>query len=191
VLLPRAPPPRELPPIGLPSAPVPPGQARVVLDTTDGPMRVSVQSDPTFVPPGADRPPSRAGELCITPCVADLPMGRYRLFLSSTGADSRGDTDDILLGHGTTVYRRAPGKYETPSLTNAIPPAILVTLGIVLVVWSPLVAAATDDSGTRTAGIALTGLGLASLVGGGIWLYDSRRAVEQEGATTLWQEPAQ
>ncbi len=179
-----------MPAITLPSTPVPSGQARVVLDATDGPMRVSVQSDPTFVPPGADRPPSRAGELCVTPCVVDLPVGRYRLFLSSTGPESHGDTDDILLEQGTTVYRRAPGKYETPSLTNAIPPALLVTLGIVLVVCSPLVAAATDDSGTRTAGIALTGLGVASLVGGGIWAYDTRRAVQQDGATTLWQEPA-
>jgi hypothetical protein len=187
-LEPRSPPPRQMPAVALPPTPLAPGQARVVFEGIDGPMRLSVQSDPTFVPPGADRAPSRVGELCVTPCVADLPAGRYRLFLAPTGSVSSGDTDDITVSPGLTVYRRAPGKYETPSFANAIPPALLLTVSLVLTVWAPLIAAASNDSGTRTGWLAVAGLAVAGDIGGGFWLYDSRRAIQQQGATTLWQE---
>ena len=45
----------------------------------------------------------------------------------------------------------------------------------------------TDD-GARTGALVLTGAGVAAIIGAGIWLYDSRRAVQQQGATTVWQE---
>jgi hypothetical protein len=188
VLAPRTPPARQMPAVALPESPLSPDQARVVLDTTDGPMRLTVQSDPSFVPPGADRAPSRVGELCTTPCVADLPVGRYRLFLAPTGGASTGDADDITLSHGLTIYRRAPGKYETPSLTNAIPPAVLLAASLVLTVLAPLAAASASDNGGRTGALVLTGLGVAGLIGGGLWLYDARRATQQEGATAVWQQ---
>jgi hypothetical protein len=161
----------------------------VVLDTTDGPMRVTAQADSTFVPPGASVAPSRTGELCLTPCVADLPTGRYRLFMSSAGGE-RGDTDDLLVREGTTVYRRAPGKYETPSISNRVPPALVLTLGLVLTSVGLVVAAGSStssQSSSMTVGFLLTGLGGAMAVGGGFWLYDASRAVRQSGATTVWQ----
>jgi hypothetical protein len=120
-----------------------------------------------------------------------LPVGRYRLFLSST-ADSTGDSDDIVLPQGLTVYRRAPGKYETPSFANVVGPAALLIAGIVLVSIGPVVATAgavgNNDTGATAAGVAMTVGGIAAAIGGGIWLYDARRAVQQEGATTAWQE---
>src|SRR5262245_10972846 len=83
ILPPRAPPPRAAPPISVPSVPVPEGFGRVVLHGTDGPMRISVRADESFIPPGMSVPPTRSGELCVTPCVVDLPAGRYKLFLVS------------------------------------------------------------------------------------------------------------
>ncbi len=191
VLPPRTPPERQVPNVALPQRAPAGGEGRVVLDTTDGPMRVTVQSDPTFVPTGFDRPPSRVGELCITPCVADLPVGRYRLFLSSTTAEATGDTDDLTLGAGLTVYRRAPGKYETPSFSNALPPALLLSVSVLAVSLGTMfgsLAIATGDSRAATGSLIVAGLGVAGCIGGGIWLYDARRAIQQNGATTTWQE---
>jgi hypothetical protein len=160
----------------------------VILDTTDGPMHVTAQADPGFVPPGASAAPSRTGELCLTPCAADLPTGRYRLFMSSVDG-GHGDTDDLIVREGTTVYRRAPGKYETPSVSNRVPPALVMTLGVVLTSVGLVVAAGSSPSSrdATTSGLLLTGLGGAMAVGGGIWLYDASRAVRQSGSTTVWQ----
>jgi hypothetical protein len=161
----------------------------VVLDTTDGPMRVTAQADSSFVPPGSSVAPSRTGELCLTPCAADLPTGRYRLFMSSVDGE-HGDTDDLIVREGTTVYRRAPGKYETPSISNRVPAALVLSLGLVLTSVGLVVAAGSStssQSSSMTGGLLLTGLGGAIAVGGGFWLYDASRAVRQSGATTVWQ----
>ena len=192
VLDPRTPPAREMPAVALPSTPPAPGAARVVLDTLDGPMRVSVQSDTTFVPPGSSRPPSRVGDLCVTPCVADIPAGRYTLFLAPTAANARGDTDDAIFGEGLNVYRRAPGKYETPSLGGLVLPGIVMVAGWVLATFGMVLAIAANgpnaDTNRAVGGIML-GTGVAAGIGGIIWMYESNRATQQDGATTAWRVP--
>lgn len=195
VLEPRAPPGREMPAVNLPATPPPVGEGRVVLDAIDGPMNVTVQADTTFVPPGATVAPSRTGELCVTPCAADLPLGRYRLFLSSRDGE-HGDTDDLVVSQGVTVYRRAAGKYVSPSVANRILPASVFVLGLVVASVGLAVSEGTTtaqsgtsgSSGTPVAGLVLLGLGVAMAIGGGIWTYDASRAVQQQGATTTWQE---
>src|SRR5690349_9664732 len=113
VLAPRALPARKLPRIELPAQPPAEGFGRVVIDTTDGAMDVVAQSLQTFA--GAATQPAQAGLLCRTPCVVDLPYGRYTLYFSGlAGDESRGDVAPLEVHAGLTVLRRAPGKYETP-----------------------------------------------------------------------------
>jgi hypothetical protein len=163
------------------------GYGRVLLHGTDGPMRIVAQADASFVPPGHSVPPTRTGDLCAsTPCVADLPVGRYKLYLSSAdGAFKHGDTDDLTVTEGVTYYVRAPGRYEPPEWIRVYP-LVLVTAAAALIVTGAVVAA--ENEGTpRAAGIAMLGGGAVLGVWGGIELYDASRAKQQDGATTVWR----
>jgi hypothetical protein len=186
VLPPRTPPPRVMPNVAMPASQVPVHHGRVVLDVVDGPMRVDAKYDPSFVPPGGAPETARSGELCTTPCVVDLPRGRYRLYLSATAATDAGtgDVDDLVLGDGTYVYRRAPGRYKTPSIYNQIAPGALIVLGLTgMVIGSALL----SNEDTAVPGGLVLGAGVAATVGGGIWGYDATRAETQDGATTFWK----
>jgi hypothetical protein len=158
----------------------------VIVDTTDGPMRVTAQYDPSFVPPGAPPIAGRTGELCTTPCVADLPLGRYRLFFLAAQGESRGDSDDLQVAPGVTFYRRAPGTYTAPSINNQIPPTAIIILGVALLVTGSLMSARKDP---EAPGLVLLGAGFAATTAGGIWFYNASRAVQQQGATTTWTQP--
>jgi hypothetical protein len=181
-----------MPSVQLPPTPPAEGNGRVVLETTDGPMRIIAETDPVFVPPGAKAPPpSRSGELCVTPCVADLPVGKYRLFMSAEAGEQHGDTDDLLVGQGLTVYRRAPGKYTTPTIPDRIGPAAVLVLGAVLLsvgLSMATLSAAPNGNGDAVPGLLLGGAGIGLGIGGGVWLYEASRAVRQQGATTTWAE---
>jgi hypothetical protein len=187
-----------MPAVQLPPSPPPAGEGRIVLDTTDGPMHLSMASDPSFVPPNARAAPSRAGELCLTPCVADLPFGKYRLFMTGENGE-HGDTDDLIVGEGLTVYRRAPGKYTTPTIPERVGPAILLGLGITLFTVGLVMASSSAASSaaapqgsssgeSAVPGLLLGGAGVALSIGGGVWLYEASRAIRQRGATTSWTE---
>jgi len=175
-----------MPAIALPSTPIPPNHGRVVLDTTEGAMRVAAKYDPTFIPPGGSTEKGKSGELCITPCVVDLPFGKYRLFFSALdySETSLGDIDDLVVNEGLTIYRRAPGSYRTPSPVDQIAPGALLLVGAVALTASALTAAKTDNPG-MTAGLAVGG-GVA-LIGGGVWGYEQSRATQRDGSTTVWQ----
>ena len=172
--------------VRLPDTPLPAHRGRVVLDTTNGPMRISAKFDPTFTPPGDSTDRGVTGELCTTPCVVDLPVGKYRLFFSPTENDSSslGDTDDLIVNEGVTVYRRAPGLYRTPSPTDQIGPVALLVAGTVAATAGSI---AVKDDDSRAAGAGLLIGGGVALIGGGIWAYDRSRATQRDGATTVWQ----
>jgi len=184
-LAPAEAPPRLMPRVQLPNTPLAPNRGRVVLDTTRGPMRVTAKYDPSFVPPGGSGEKGVSGELCVTPCVVDLPVGRYRLFFSGIqGSESSfGDSDDLVVNEGTTIYRRAPGRYRTPSPVDQWGPAALGVVGTVAVI---LGAVASRD-GNGAAPTALIGGGAAAMIGSGIWAYDRSRATQQDGASTVWR----
>ena len=193
ILEPRTRPDPQMPAVALPPTLPPANQGRVVLDTTDGPMRITMQNDPTFRPPGTPPTGARTGELCITPCVVDLPLGRYRLFMTNVQGDPRGDSDDLEVTEGTTFYRRAPGTYTTPTIADGIAPATIALLGAVAIgVGGVLLASQTgshDQDNHSVEGGLLLGVGIAALIGGGIWVYDASRARQQDGATTSWRQP--
>jgi len=187
VLEPRSPPPHALPPIGLPSQPIPPGYGRVVLHSTDGPLRITARADVAFVPPGTNVPATRTGELCVTPCVADLPLGHYRLFMNSAdGSYAQGDTDDLRVGEGVTYHVRAPGKFEPPTWLPVLP-TVLVIVATGAFLGGVALVSQRDDS-QRTTGFILMGAGVGVGVAGGILYYDASRGARQDGATTEWTE---
>jgi hypothetical protein len=189
ILPPRTAPPRDVPALSQPGNPLPERYARIVLDTTDGPMRVEARNDPSFVPAGGPMTATRSGELCVTPCIVDLPVGRYRLYFSATehvDAGS-GDTDDLVVPEpGHYVFRRAPGQYRTPSIAEAIPPGAVIVLSSVALSAGLFIAGTNEDA--TTVGLGLSALGLAGGIAGGIWAYDASRATQQQGTTTFWRQ---
>ena len=185
-LPPREAPAHDVPSVALPQSALQPRTGRVVLEATDGPMRVIAKYDPSFIPPGGPVEHGRSGELCVTPCVVDLPIGKYRLFLSATeNIDAAaGDTDDLVVGEGLQVYRRAPGRYRTPSPTDALAPGAALVVSLLAVATGTVLMAKEDSRG------AATGLVVGGLVGGtlsGFWAYDKSRATQQDGATSTWR----
>ena len=185
-LAPRTPPPRDTPRVALPATPPAPRYGRVVLEATDGPMRIAAKYDPSFVPPGGATEQGKSGELCVTPCVVDLPVGKYRLFLSATEAvdASSGDTDDLIVGEGVQIYRRAPGRYRTPQPIDAVGPAAVVILSIAAFTAGSVLVAKED---TRAPGVGLIVGGAVGGILGSFWGYNAGRATQQDGATTAWQ----
>jgi hypothetical protein len=159
----------------------------VILDGTDGPMRITAQADTSFIPPGASAPPTRTGELCVrTPCIADLPVGRYKLYLSSAdGAFTHGDTDELVVTEGVTYYLRAPGKYEPPTWVPVLP-TLLATMAAAVVITGAALATSHEES-TQTTGFVVMGAGAALGIWGGFELYDASRAKTQAGTTTTWK----
>jgi hypothetical protein len=187
-LPPRAPPPRAAPPVTMPPNPPALGIARVVLGTTDGPMKIEARGDLEFVPPGTNYRPSHFGELCVTPCVIDLPVGRYKLYLRPEGTSNSGDVDVIDLREGMNYYVRAPGRFDPPQWLHVWPSVLAIAGVTAFSVGAGF--AFGRDSGARGAGAALMVGGVVITTTGGILIYDASRGSTQEGATTLWRESA-
>ncbi len=185
-LEPRLPPAHSLPTVALPATPPAALHGRVVLEATDGPMKVEAKFDPSFIPPGGATEHGRSGELCVTPCVVDLPVGKYRLFLSATEAvdAAAGDTDDLVVGEGVQVYRRAPGRYKTPRRIDALGPAAVLVVSLAALTLGGALLARGDS---RAPGAGLVIGGAVGGVLGGLWAYDASRATQQNGATSVWQ----
>jgi len=185
VLPPRAPPAAIPPPVLLPAERPRAGLGRLVIWTTDGPMRVVAQGQRGFQ--AAPSAGTREGDLCVTPCVVDVPPGPYRLYMrSDAGTGASGDVDDLLVSERLNYYVRAPGKFEHPTWVPGGATAI-ASLGLTLTIVGLLVAAGSRDS--RLPGLALTGLGLGVTIGGGVTVYEAQRGKIQQGATTTWSVP--
>ena len=183
VLPPRAPPAAMPPPVPLPAERPKPGLGRLVIWTTDGPMRVVAQGQRGFqVTPAAG---TREGDLCVTPCVVDIPPGPYRLYLRSEGGrGASGDVDDLLVSERLNYYVRAPGKFEHPTWVPG-GPVLISSLGLSLILAGALVAAGSSP----TPGLAIAGVGLGVTIGGGVLVYEAQRGQIQQGATTTWSVP--
>ncbi len=189
-LEPRTPPPQVTPTVALPTAPVLAGNGRVVLSTTDTAMKLTAQADTTFVPPGATIAPTRSGDLCTTPCVVDLPLGRYKLFMNAARANNdHGDVDELLVSPGINYYVRAPGKFEPPEWIPVVPTLLVVT-GAALLTGGAILAGSSDSTGGHVLGSSLIAGGLTVGIVGGVMSYNKSRATIQQGATTAWTVPA-
>jgi hypothetical protein len=182
MLPPRAPPDAVPPPVPLPATPPANDLARVVLFTTDGPMRVVAEAAPQF----QAREQPRSGQLCVSPCVVDVPPGRYTLFFENvTPGASGGDVDEMQVPPGLTYYLRAPGRFEHPTWIPWSPFLVGVAGVIVTSVGLGLAASGRD----ATPGLIVMGAGLGLTIGGAIYTYDAQRGSIQQGATTQWSLP--
>lgn len=190
---PRAPPPRIVPPVTMPSIAPAPGLGRVVLHSTDGALRVSARADTAFVPPGRNLPATRTGELCVTPCVVDLPPGEYKLFMTSADDSySRGDTDVLLVREGLTYYVRAPGRYEPRTWIPVVPSLVIVVGAALILSGAAMASSSASGSGDASStGVVLMAVGGGIGITGGVLMYNVSRARIQNGATTSWWMPPQ
>lgn len=119
--------------------------------------------------------------------MTDLPIGRYKLFMSSAdGSYDQSDTDTLEVREGLNYYLRAPGKFEEPTWIPVLP-TVLTVLGVAAIAGGA--ALASDSEDTRTTGLILAGGGLALTITGGVLMYDAQRGAIQKGATTTWTEP--
>jgi hypothetical protein len=187
ILPPRTPPDAVPPPVALPSSPPENNRGRVVLFTTDGPMRVVAEAPKQFAATGAE--PPRSGELCVSPCVVDIPPGHYKLYLEGVQPGGpTGDVDDLQVNPGLNYYLRAPGKFDQPTWIPWGPTLIAIAGGLVAtsgVLW----AASSANGGSATPGLVVFGAGLGILIGAGVYTYDAQRGTIQQGATTQWSVP--
>lgn len=189
-LEPRTAPARVAPAISVPREPIAAGSGRVVLGTTDTPMKITAQADTTFVPPGATIAPTRSGDLCTTPCIVDLPLGRYKLYMRGAGAaTAHGDVDELLVQPGVNYYVRAPGRFEPPEWIPIVP-TLLVIAGAGLFAGGAVLAATEDRVSSQVLGGTLMLGGVSLSVVGGVMSYNKSRATIQEGATSAWNVPA-
>ncbi len=196
VLPARSAPPKVVPAVALPSDTPPPGKARFILGTTDGPMRVRLQPEYLGGSPPGSRSTSRPTDLCTTPCVVDLAPGRYKLFLSSPdGAFGSRDSDIVQLDEGLNHYVRAPSK-DTASTIPTAPTIVIVTsvaatlVGQSLLLSRPWFSEPTSKQERKdNIGLGLEIFGLIGvLTGSVVYSYEKyeTRGVVQPGATTFW-----
>ena len=186
VLPARTAPERVRPQLSLPEVPPDPGRGRVVIATTDGPMDVTARYVEPFS--GAATGGSTSGPLCRTPCTRDLPFGRYTLYLSGLESDKgRGDAVDLEVRQGLNFFLRAPGKYETPESWPSGSVMLVVGGSLLMVVGLAVVLSNAENSATLGGGVAtMVGGGVLTLLGAS---QAQPRAIQQEGATTEWNEP--
>lgn len=198
---PRDPPTRDVRFVEAPLNEQDPDAARILFDTTDGPMRISAKEVISAHSNEVDVKKPRSGYVCTTPCWADLRRGRYSLYLSPPrdedfangivppGSPSTGDSDSIRVEPGRWVYRRAPGHFTPPQPADYVLPSLAVgasvlTLGVGATVWG-----VSRDPGAEVAAAAVTTAALAGAILGGIWLYRASRGEIQDGSTTFFPTP--
>ncbi len=169
---------------GEPSAkPVSRGEGRVLFGTTDGAMRVSVKKERDLGQEGGSQPRVQ-GYVCTTPCVADLPLGTYRVYLSpGEGSDlESGDSDTLTVKRGTWVYLRAPGQFNRVTVGETYLSAVVV-VGAALTV---LPGGGLLITGPRAVGGAVVAASVAGTIASGIWAHRLSRGTIQPGATTYF-----
>jgi hypothetical protein len=177
-----------------PAQPVPEGHGRLLVDTTDGSMSVNARFKQGFVAPGNKPSSSRQGELCTTPCGADLPFGRYELFLYAPGQHG-GDSFEVDVTEGTTHVLRAPTRTTAPTFVDTSS-GVMIAAGIALMSLSPaiLVAGVDEETDTISGGavagtVALFSVGAVLAIWGYLNNVEKTRGTTEPGASTIWRTP--
>lgn len=199
ILMPeRCPPQAIAPPIPMPTTPPAPGMVRTVVHSTDGPTTVSARAEEHFDVPSNKFSFRRQNPLCVTPCVVDLPIGKYQLtFETPAGERLSQDTDTVELKPGVNYLVRAPGK-NYPSQAP-VAPAWVLGAGITSFVVANFLFLGyphlEDENTKKTLGNVSLGLNLIGLTGaisGAIWYHQEKYRLQgatQKGASTVWQTP--
>jgi hypothetical protein len=182
-------PPRELPPLDLPTSPPPDGHGRVVLDVVDGPTIVHViegQASAVSHQTGGTASAVYERRLCQTPCAVDLPFGEHEIRLSLDHDHNRGGHEIVDVRGPTTALRARLG-HRTGGGPVGIAGALLIIGGAVTggggLLWGSASGDGTDDADqART--VTMWGLG-ALAVGTVLYLLD--RPVFHPSSSTQWR----
>lgn len=186
-----------MPAVELPDTPVSGGFGRVVLESVDGRAEVFAVwagplDEPTHQVP-TQQPRQFNGRICLTPCTADLPLGRYDIYFTARfGTEVRGDAALLTVHRGLNVHRRALGAGTPPSDDDRSAGYALAALGSTgLAAGAGLTLGAAVTGGEQVsmaAGVVTLVIGAVTALVGGIVL-DRARATERAGASTTWVEP--
>lgn len=183
--LPPAPVPSQvLPPIQ-PAPPPPEGQARLLVDVTDGPAPVQrVQLVPR---------PARNGVLLAeetrpfcqpSPCAVDLPFGNVLLGFPVIGQPTETEVELVHVGPESSAYRRTLAVYtshHTPAWAvvatsiggaSAITGTVLLPIGL-----------SDSNSGLTMAGGITLGVG-AALIAIGAWALQTNASTYRPGSSS-------
>jgi hypothetical protein len=186
----------ETPRLGLPKTPLKPGYGRLYIDAPEGPTNVDLmvgtgtQSGmvPIFVAGMIVMAPyqeevDRFRRICVTPCIADLPIGGQELKFTLREHTTRFDRSVVTFNDQPAAYLHSVGR-EDKNLALFLPSTIVFATGLSLALVSPIVFAANkEDAGTK---MLIAGGALA--VVGGVLMYLTR-PVKQPGNGTTWVPP--
>jgi hypothetical protein len=174
---------RIMPPVEMPTAPPPPHEQYVVLDTPGDHAKVEA-TERAF---SAGQEVDSTRSLCVTPCVASLREGLPYLFsFTSTSAAERTSIAEVRVEKSPLVVRHALGESRPNSMFDG---------GVMALVWgaAPLLAGAiATPVGMAYGNSGVTTIGVGLLAGGGLlialaigWMAGGR-PVLRPGATTQW-----
>jgi hypothetical protein len=183
-------PPRELPPLDLPTSPPPDGHGRVVLDVVDGPTIVHViegQASAVSHQTGGTASAVYERRLCQTPCAVDLPFGEHEIRLSLDHDHNRGGHELVDVRGPATALRARLG-HRTGGGPIAFAGALLIFGGAPTSIGSAILWGITSGDGSDDAEQARTATlwGLGALAVGTV-LYLLDRPVFHPSSSTQWR----
>ena len=173
----RPPPPevpaRTPPQVAVTAPPAREGEGQVTLDAPPGRARVELL---TYREPL---------QLCITPCVVNLPLGTRRLMFRDIDNDSgRQSAAFIQVGTRPSIVRHAMGR-RTRDVNGLAGGIILGVLGLSSTV-AGIEALISGDTIGRGVGVIGTGMGLVLDLVAALLLGSAADPTVQPGATTQW-----
>jgi hypothetical protein len=180
---------RDVPYVAASMGPAVPGRQSVVLETPGDNALVQnlVGHMSTTDSEGNAIEADATKDLCVTPCVADLHMGKHTLLFTSKDNPLHHDQLDVQLGSDPLVVRHVI-EQTAPSQAGAIGMGVLGFLGSVTGAVMGPVGAQHGDKGVEEAGYATLGVSGALFVGGILYGY-FHRGTHTPGATTQWTIP--
>ncbi len=184
------PPPRVMPPVEIPAAPLPANRQYVVLDTPGESAEVTASTNIGVTAGGWDV--SRSKKLCITPCVTDLRVGQHDLFFASTANDHSSQVT-VEVGDGPLVVRQVMAEslitpHEAAESKTGFGLGFAAFFGLLGGTVLTPIGAGLDVNGLEYAGIAVLGVSAALLVTGIVLAHDGRGR-HIAGVTTQWSLP--
>ena len=174
--------------------PIAEGRGRVVVDVEDGPTEVLTVERQRWILGGGNHTLSfrttSTEVLCMSPCIVDLPFGRYALGFRSRGPSPRLEVTGVDVGPVPTVFRHALGSYQSAGAGKPLGIVGIVLGGMSFITGVVLlpVGLGTDGDGVALAGgVTLAAGGLLTTLG--IVAIAISPSIRQPGASIQFALP--
>ncbi len=119
-------------------------------------------------------------EICVTPCVVDLPFGAYKLRFDSRQDSSRNGIGFANIGREAAAYRFETGKHEAHYGRRSL---AWLTAGLAVFTGVGTVATINRDNSNLPIGYGITSVVFTGL---SYWLFKTSPFIEQAGTGTQW-----